>query len=230
MAPPRKSPTERREPLNRARVLHAGVTFADKKGIGLLSMRKLGEALEVEAMSLYNHVANKDELLDGMVDLVFAEIELPVGADWTTAMRERALSARQALARHPWAIALMSTRSSPGPATLRHHDAVIGCLRGAGFSVAMTAHAFSSIDCYIYGFALQEATLPLGDTEEETAEVAQMMLKQLPVEQYPHLAELTLEHILQPGYDYGNEFEFGLDLILDGLERARHMVRPVPGP
>ena len=136
-------------------------------------------------------------------------------------MRERAESARQALRRHPWAIALMSSRTSPGLATLRHHDAVIGSLRTAGFSVEMAAHAFSLIDSYIYGFALQEATLPLGDTEEETAEVAQMMLAQVPADEFPNLTELTVEHILQPGYDYGEEFGFGIDLILDGLERDR---------
>ena len=129
-------------------------------------------------------------------------------------------SARQALARHPWAIALMSTRTSPGPATLRHHDAVIGSLRAAGFSIALTAHAFSALDSYIYGFALQEATLPLGDTEEKTAEVAQMMVQQFPREHYPHLYEFTIEHVLKPGYDYGAEFEFGLDLILDGLDAS----------
>jgi AcrR family transcriptional regulator len=219
MAPPSKSETKPRRPLTRERVLLGGVAFADGNGIASLSMRKLGEALGVEAMSLYNHVANKDALLDGMVDLVFGEIDLPSGgADWKAAMRERAQSARQALRRHPWAIALMSTRTSPGPATLRHHNAVIGSLRAAGFSIAMTAHAFSSLDSYIYGFALQEATLPLGDTEEETVEVAQMMMAQVPADEYPHLTEFTTEHILQPGYDYGNEFEFGLDLILDGLE------------
>jgi AcrR family transcriptional regulator len=203
-------------------VLLAAVALADEHGIASLSMRRLGDVLGVEAMSLYNHVANKDELLDGMVDLVFSEIDLPVGgADWKTAMRERAQSARQALGRHPWAIVLMSTRTSPGPATLRHHDAVIGTLRAAGFSVALTAHAFSALDSYIYGFALQEATLPLGDTEEETAEVAQMMMAQVPADEYPHLTEFTVEHILQPGYDYGDEFGFGLDLILDGLEKTR---------
>ena len=231
MAPPRKPSAERRLPLSRERVLRAGVSYADKHGIGLLSMRKLGQALGVEAMSLYNHVANKDELLDGMVDLVFAEIELPAaGAEWKTAMRQRAVSARKALSRHPWAIALMSTRTSPGPATLRHHDAVIGSLRAAGLSVALTAHAFSALDCYIYGFALQEATLPLGDTEEETAQVAQTMMEQFAAEQYPHLTELTVEHILQPGYDHGNEFEFGLDLVLDGLEEARDTALSVPEP
>jgi len=119
------------------------------------------------------------------------------------------------------AIALMSTRTSPGPATLRHHNAVIGSLRTGGFSIPMAAHAFSAIDSYIYGFALQEATLPLGDTEEETVEVAQMMMAQVPADEYPYLTEFTVEHILKPGYDYGAEFAFGLDLILDGLGRAR---------
>ena len=165
MASKTKPATKPRIPLSRERVLRAAVAFADEHGIASLSMRKLGEVLGVEAMSLYNHVANKDQLLDGMVDLVFAEIDLPEGgADWKTAMRERAESARQALRRHPWAIALMSTRTSPGPATLRHHDAVIGSLRAAGFSIQLAAHAFSALDSYIYGFALQEATLPLGDT------------------------------------------------------------------
>ena len=222
MAPPTKPATDARIPLGRDRVLRAAVAFADESGIDSLSMRKLGEALGVEAMSLYNHVANKDELLDGMVDLVFIEIDLPSsGTDWRTAMRQRAISARQALSRHRWAIGLMESRTSPGPATLRHHDAVIGSLREAGFSIAMAAHAFSVLDSYIYGFALQDASLPF-DTAEETAEVAQMILARFPPDEYPHLTELTVEHVLQPGYDYANEFEFGLDLILDGLERARH--------
>jgi AcrR family transcriptional regulator len=222
MAPKTKPAEKPRSPLSRERVLQGAVALADEHGIASLSMRRLGDLLGVEAMSLYNHVANKDELLDGMVDLVFGEIDLPMdGADWKTAMRERAHSARQALGRHPWVIVLMSTRTSPGPATLRHHDAVIGTLRAAGFSVALTAHAFSALDSYIYGFALQEATLPLGDTEEETAEVARMMMAQVPAEEYPHLTEFSVEHILQPGYNYGDEFGFGLDLILDGLEKSR---------
>ena len=206
--------------LSRDRVLAAAVAFADERGIESLTMRKLGEALGVEAMSLYNHVANKDELLDGMVDIVFSEVGLPPGdVDWKTAMRRRAVSARQALSHHRWAIGLMESRTSPGPATLRHHDAVIGCLRGAGFSVPMAAHAFSLLDSYVYGFALQEATLPF-DTAEQTAEVAEMILSGLQPDQYPHLTELAVEHVLKPGYEYGNEFEFGLDLILDGLELA----------
>jgi AcrR family transcriptional regulator len=209
-----------RIPLSRERVLQAAVAFADERGIESLTMRKLGEALGVEAMSLYNHVANKDELLDGMVDIVFGEVGLPPGdADWKAAMRRRAVSARQVLAHHRWAIGLMESRTSPGPATLRHHDAVIGCLRGAGFSVPMAAHAFSLLDSYVYGFALQEATLPF-DTAEQTAEVAEMILSGLQPDEYPHLTELAVEHVLQPGYSYGDEFEFGLDLVLDGLERA----------
>jgi AcrR family transcriptional regulator len=201
-------------------VLSVAVALADASGSESLSMRKLGEAVGVEAMSLYHHVANKDDLLDGMIDVVFGEIELPSDCgDWMGSMRQRALSARQVLARHGWAIGFMESRTSPGPATLRHHDAVLGCLRNAGFSVQLAAHAFSLLDSYIYGFALQERSLPF-DTPQQTAELAQEMLARFPVNEYPHLAELTTEHVLQPGYDYGNEFAFGLDLILEGLERA----------
>jgi AcrR family transcriptional regulator len=209
----------RRAPLSRDRVLEAAVALADETGIDSVSMRKLGEALGVEAMSLYNHVANKGDLLDGMVDVVFSEIDLPSGENWKVAMRQRAISARQVLGRHRWAIGRMESRASPGPATLRHHDAVLGCLRGAGFSIEMTAHAYSVLDSYIYGFALQEANLPFDDAEE-TAQVAEEILGQFRAGDYPHLTELAMEHVLQPGYDYGNEFEVGLDLILDGLERA----------
>ncbi|MDQ1660435.1 MAG: hypothetical protein QOJ68_415 [Blastococcus sp.] len=209
-----------RIPLTRERVLHAAVALADESGSESLSMRRLGEAVGVEAMSLYHHVANKDDLLDGMIDVVFGEIELPSDcADWTGAMRQRALSARRVLSRHGWAIRFMESRTSPGPATLRHHDAVLGCLRNAGFSVRLAAHAFSVLDSYIYGFALQERSLPF-DTPRQTAELAQEMLAALSLDEYPHLAELTTQHVLQPGYDFGGEFAFGLDLILEGLGRA----------
>jgi AcrR family transcriptional regulator len=211
-------------------VLRAAVALADENGIGSLSVRKLGEALGVEAMPLYNHVASRGDLFDGMIDLVFGEIGLPSGgAGWKTAMRQRALSTRQALSRHPWAIGLMESRSTPGPATLRHHDAVLGSLRQAGFPVALAAHAFSVLDSYIYiyGFALQEASLPF-EVGDETADLARMIMARFTPGQYPYLTELTLEHVLQPGYDHGNEFEFGLDLILDGLERARDTAQPVP--
>jgi hypothetical protein len=133
-------------------------------------------------------------------------------------MRRRAVSAREVLARHPWAINLMESRRTPGPANLRHHDAVIGCLRQAGFPVALTAHAYSILDAYVYGFAVQEASLPF-DTPEETAELASEMMEAFPVDAYPHLTEFAVQHVLQPGYDYGDEYQFGLELILDGLER-----------
>jgi AcrR family transcriptional regulator len=218
--PPSEHVAVHRMPLSRDQVLRAAVALADRGGLGALSMRKLGQELGVEAMSLYNHVANKGDLLDGMIDIVFSEIGLPAddGA-WRSAMRQRAISAREALARHRWAIGLMESRRSPGPATLRHHDAVLGCLRAAGFSVELTAHAYSLLDSYIYGFALQEASLPFG-TAEETAKVTQEITRQMPAGEYPHLTELAIKHVLQPGYQYGNEFEIGLDLILDALERA----------
>jgi AcrR family transcriptional regulator len=226
MTRPARPATEGRAPLSRDQVLRAAVAFADEHGIGSLSMRKLGEVVGVEAMSLYNHVASKAELLDGMIDMVFAEIDLPSrGASWKEAMRQRAVSARLALSRHRWAIGLMESRTSPGPATLRHHDAVIGSLREAGFSVEMAAHAFSVLDSYTYGFALQEASLPF-DSGEQTAELAEMIMAQFPSDEYPYLTELTVRHVLQPGYDYGDEYEFGLDLILDGLERARDTAAP----
>jgi AcrR family transcriptional regulator len=204
--------------ISREQVLQAAVALADEVGLDALSMRKLGQALGVEAMSLYHHVAGKEDLLDGMIDVVFAGIELPADGHWKTAMRQRAISARAALSRHRWAIGLMESRTHPGAATLRAHDAVLGCLRKAGFSLELAAHAFSAIDSYVYGFALQERGLPF-DTPEETAELAQAMLAQFPVEAFPHLYEFTAGHVMQPGYDYAKEFEFGLDLILDGLER-----------
>ena len=210
-----------RAPLSRERVLRAAVDLADAGGVEALSMRRLGQELGVEAMSLYRHVRNKGDLVDGMVDLVFDEIGLPPrGTDWQTAMRQRATAAREGLARHPWAIGLMESRSTPGPATLQHHDAVIGCLREAGFSIPMAAHAYSVLDSYIYGFALQQKSLAF-KTSEELAEVARNILRRFPVQAYPHLTELALQHVLQPGYDYADEFAFGLDLILDGLERVR---------
>ena len=210
----------RRAPLTRERVLAAAIDLADRDGIASLSMRKLAQELGVEAMSLYHHVANKDAILDGLIDLVFGEIDLPVGeADWKAAMRRRAISAREVLRRHPWATGLMESRSTPGPATLRHHDAVLGILRNAGFPLELAAHAYSLLDSYIYGFALQETSLPF-NTPEETAEVAQAMMAEFPADAYPHLTEIAVEHVLQPGYSYASEYLFGLDLILDGLARA----------
>jgi len=220
MTPPTDPRTKPRARLSRERVLRGAIALADANGIESLTMRKLGENLGVEAMSLYHHVANKEDLLNGMIDAVFGEIELPSGTDWKTAMRKRGISAREVLSRHPWATGLMETRTTPGPATLRHHDTVIGTLREAGFSIELAAHAFSALDSYTYGFAMQETSLPF-DTPEQTAEVAQTILARFPAGEYPHLTELTVEHVLKPGYDYGDEYAFGLDLILDGLERSR---------
>lgn len=211
-----------RVPLSRERALSTAVTLADAEGIGSLTMRRLAQQLGVEAMSLYHHVANKDDILDGMVDLVFGEIELPSeGADWNTAMRERAISARAAMMRHPWAISIMESRTSPGPATLRHHDSVLGACRRAGFSVEMAAHAFSLIDSYVYGFVLQEVNLPFDESSDLNQVVDSMMLP-FSAEDYPHLVELTTEYVLQPGYGYGNEFAYGLGLIVDSLEAQVH--------
>jgi AcrR family transcriptional regulator len=213
---------EPRAPLNRERVFHAAVTLADERGIDSLTMRALGEELGVEAMSLYYYVANKDELLDGMVDLAYySEVELPSReADWKTAIRQVATSAHEALSRHRWAITLIETRTRPGPANLRHHDSVIRTFREAGFSIKHAIHAFSVLDSYISGFALQELTMPF-DTPEELAEAAEGILGQFPADEYPHLAETITEHVTKSGYDYADEFEVGLDLILDAIERLR---------
>jgi AcrR family transcriptional regulator len=216
-----KGGSRRRTPLTRGRVLQIAVRQADKGGIDSLSMRKLGQELGVEAMALYYHFANKDDLIDGMVDLVFAEIELPHSGDqWRSAMRQRAIAVCDALLRHRWAIGLMESRRRPGPANLRHHDSVIGTLRAGGFDIAMAAHAYSLLDSYIYGFALTKLNLPF-DTSDDVAEVAQSMLEPFPPDEYPNMMEILTDHVMKPGYDYGEEFEYGLDLILDGLERVR---------
>lgn len=212
---------ERRNRLSRERVLLAAIAQADAGGLDELTMRKLAEVLEVAPMALYRHVANKDDLVDAMIDAVFAEIDLPsADGDWRTAMRRRAISVRDALARHRWAIGLMESGTNPGPANLRHHDAVIGSLRAGGFDIAMAAHAYSLLDSYIYGFALTKMNLPF-EGADEIADVAQEMLAPFPEGEYPHLMEILTEHVMLPGYDYGDEFEYGLDLILDGLERTR---------
>jgi AcrR family transcriptional regulator len=211
---------EKRVPLSRERVLHAAVALADATGITSLTMRSLAHELGVKPMALYYHVANKEEILDGIVDLVFSEIELPsAGGDWRSEIIRRAESARRVLRRHPWAIGLMESRKTPGPETLRHHDATIGTLRTAGFSVEMTAHAYALLDSYIYGFALQEASLPF-ESPDTLVDVAEPMLQQFPADAYPHFVEMATEYILKPGYDFGNEFEYGLGVILDALTRS----------
>ena len=211
---------EPRVPLTRDRVVRAAIKLADEAGFESLSMRRLGQELGGEAMSLYNHIANKDDLLDGIADVVVSEIEVPAkGAEWKSAMRRRAISAREVFARHPWAIGLFESRTTPSQARLDYPEAVVGCLREAGFSPAMAIHAFNALDSYIYGFAIQEKSFAFPASGEEFAGVAEAALGQLPADKYPYLREVITEYILKQGYDYGDEFEFGLDLILDALER-----------
>jgi len=201
--------------------MEVALALADAGGIESLSMRRLAKGLGVEAASLYHHVKNKEEILDGLVELVSAEIDPPrAGVDWRLAMRERSHSTRAVLKRHAWAVSLMASRLTPGPATLGHLDAGIGCLRGAGFSVPMAAHGISLIDSYVHGFVLQEVNLPFeGTTELE--EMTGAIMEGFPADAFPHLFELTVEYVLKPGYDYGAEFTYGLDLILDGLHAAQ---------
>ncbi len=214
---------ERRAPLSRERVLDAAIKLADRGGLESLTMRRLGQELGVEGMALYYHFANKDEVIDGMVDLVFSEIDLPAaGADWKTAMRQRAQSLRETLLRHRWALGLMESRRIPGAANLRHHDAVIGSLRSAGLDMPTIAHAYSLLDSYIYGFALFMANLPF-DPSEEVVELGQVALRAFPLDAYPNLVAYI--SAIRPGYDYGDEFEYGLDLILDGLQKAAGSAR-----
>ena len=211
--------------LSRPRVLEAAVALADEDGLDGFSMRRLAQELGVVPMALYKHVANKDELLDGMVDIVFGEIESPsIDDDWRSAMRRRAISARDALKRHNWAIGLMETRN-PGPANLRNHNAVMGCLREAGFSFETAIHAYSVQDAYIYGFAQQEKTLGF-QTPSDAGEAAQRRAQAIgALNNYPYLAEIATK-LPETGYDNTVEFAWGLDLILDALDRRRHTPRP----
>ncbi|MCD0453429.1 TetR/AcrR family transcriptional regulator [Actinocorallia sp. API 0066] len=205
-----------RAPLSERRIIEAAAAVADRGGLTAVSMRNVGKELGVEAMSLYHHVANKEALLDALADWVFSSIELPeIGAPWQEGMRRRAVSARDVLARHPWALTLIESRGNPGPALLRHHNAVIGCLRRDGFPVRLAAHAFSVIDAYIYGFVLTEQNLPF-DTTTNPADFATEIAP--PPADYPYLAELVTELITTPDYTFTAEFTYGLDLILTELE------------
>jgi AcrR family transcriptional regulator len=219
----RQSATDARAQLSRERVLETAVAFADQHGLEALSMRKLGQELGASAMSAYYYFATKEQLLDGMVDVVFSEIEPPsLELDWKEAMRRRAASTRDALKRHRWAVGHMEGRTDHGPTNLRLHDAVLGCLRAAGFSLEATVHAYSVQDAYIYGFVLQETDMSSETADDFAAEAQrQMVVYEDHLADYPHLTEVVGGHVAKVGYDYDTEFAFGLDLILDGLDRHR---------
>lgn len=207
--------------LSRQRLVDEAIRLADRAGVDGLSMRRLADVLGSGAMSLYHYVENKEQLLDAMIDAVFSEIDPPPEhTDWKSAMRQWAASARQVLSRHRWALGLMESRTSPGPANLRHHEAVIACLRRAGFSVVMATHANWLLDSYIYGFALQETGLAFNSADEMAEVVQDVYLPQLPPEEFPYLNESAMA-LIAAGYNPADEFGFGLDLILDSLEPLR---------
>lgn len=203
--------------LSPEKIVLAAVKIADDGGLEAVSMRKIGDACGVEAMALYHHFANKDELIDAMVDSVHAEIDLPkLGEDWQVAMRRRAISAVNAVANHHWASTLMESRQNPGPASMRLIDATVACLRKAGFSVGMVAHSLSLLDAYTFGFAQQ---LRPAETVEQSAQMGKDIINHFPFDTYPHIGEFISEHVVKNGYRTMDEFCFGLDLVLDGIER-----------
>ena len=202
--------------LDREQILRGAVALADRGGLAALTIRSLADELGVKPMTVYYYVKNKEEILDGIVDAVFSEIELPtVGGDWRAELTRRARSARKVLRRHPWAIPLLESRTSPGPANLRHHDAVLGTLRAGGFSAAATAHAYALLDAFLYGHAVQEASLPFEGSEGPTEVEPQVRESMSLAGDFPHLAEMIAGYYLQPGYDFADEFQIGLDAVLD---------------
>ncbi len=209
----------RREPLSRDRVLRAAVRLADEGGLESVSMRKVGQVLGVEAMSLYKHVANKDDILDGLADLVVGDFEVPaVGIEWRTAIRRSAISAHEVLLRHPWASSLIESRSNAGPARLRYLDALIGVLSAAGFPLPLAVRAIMALDSHTYGFVLQELAWPFD--AEHAAEAAAAFAQAIPAGVYPNLLAMAEMAATTPN-GAPVDFEFGLDLILDGLDRLR---------
>ncbi len=207
--------------MNRERTLEVALAVADSDGIEAVTMRRIARELGVEAASLYHHVSGKDQILDGLVDVVAAEIDVPgPAAHWREAVSDRAHHTRAVLLRHPWAVSLMASRTTPGPATLGLLESGIRSFREGGFSVRMAAHAISTVDSYVHGFVLQEVNLPFRGESELAAMTAEIM-EQFPASEYPYLFEMTVEHVLQPEYDYGNEFDFGLAVVLNGVAALR---------
>ena len=207
-----------RETLSRDRIMRGALAVADAHGLAALTIRSLAKELDVKPMAVYHYVANKDEILDGLVDIVFSEIDLPSpDGEWRDEIGRRMCSAREALRRHPWAIALMESRSTPGGASLSRHEATLATLRRGGFTVAAAAHAYALIDSYVYGFVVQETSLPIGRPEDVSA-LAQEIMETFEGDAYPYMTEIATEHVMQPGYDFGDEFEIGRELVLDALE------------
>lgn len=214
----------KRPGLTQERIVDAAIRVADRGGLAQVSMRNVGRELDVEAMSLYHHIAGKEPLLDAMVEWIFARIRRPEpDAPWRAEMTARAASARSVLAGHPWALGLIESRRTPGPGTLLHHESVLACLRRNGFSVALAAHAFSALDAYVYGFVLTEVNLPF-EAGESAEAFTDSIRSIMPAGQYPNLAEMIRVQVVGRPYDYGDEFGFGLDLVLDSLER--HLASP----
>lgn len=211
-----------RQPLSVERIVAAAARVADESGLAAVSMRSVARAVGVEAMSLYHHVAGKEALLDLLVDWVFGQLAvIESRAPWRPAMRERARNAREILARHPWALGILDSRSAPGVAVLRHHDSVLGCLRANGFPVHLAAHAYAVLDAYVYGFVLTEVSLPFGESPEAPVSAEGFIAgAAFALEDYPHLRELVETLVTGQSYAYGDEFSYGLELILDGLDRA----------
>ncbi|GAA1470038.1 TetR/AcrR family transcriptional regulator [Microbacterium thalassium] len=204
----------------RERIMSTAVELADREGIEALTIRALAGEMGVGPMTLYHYVDGKETVLDGMVDAVFAKIALPDPAlPWRETVRARCVSAKSVLVKHPWSVPLLESRTSPGPATLGHHEAMLACFFGAGMSLQLTAHAYAVLDSYVYGYAIQEASMPIqgDDSAERVAEISSGFSPG----EYPHLVRFAADHAMQPGFDFGASFEYGLDLLLDGLEAAR---------
>ena len=217
----RSTEAANRAPVNRERTLEVALAVADSEGIEAVTMRRLARELGVEAASLYHHVNRKEQIIDGLVDVVAAEIELPKpSADWRETVSQRAHHTRAVLLRHPWAVSLMASRTSPGLATLGLLEAGIRCFREGGFSVLLAAHAVSTVDSYVHGFVLQEVNLPFRN-EAELAAMTAAIMETFPASKFPYLFEMTVEHVLQPGYDYGKEFDSGLMVVLNGVAALR---------
>ncbi|HQE31093.1 MAG TPA: TetR/AcrR family transcriptional regulator C-terminal domain-containing protein [Propionibacteriaceae bacterium] len=205
-----------RTPLSRERIIEAAAAVADEGGLSAVSMRNVGRKLGVEAMSLYHHVADKEALIDSLTDWVFAQVDLPVMTDpWRSAMASRAASARRVLSAHPWALGMIESRTNPGPATLRQHEAVLGNLRRAGFSVRLAGHTFSILDAYVFGFVLTEVHLPFEDDSGAKEFVGNL---DLDATAFPYLSEFISDRVMGGSYNYGDEFDDGLQMILDAIE------------